>query len=71
MSNAIVEAIELVFHSKLKLELIMYVTWALEKILVMRNYWARNWGVAKILAIACYFYKIMLHQRGVGNKDGR
>ena len=57
MSNAIVEAIELVFHSKLKLELIMYVTCALEKISVMGNYWARNWGVAKIFAIVCYLYK--------------
>lgn len=30
------------FSLKLKLELIMYVTCALEKILVMGNYWARK-----------------------------
>jgi len=43
MSNAIVEAVnELVFHSVLKLELIMYVTCPLEKISVMGNYWARK-----------------------------
>ena len=73
MSNAIVEAIELVFHSKLKLELIMYVTCALEKILVMRNYWARNSGVDMIFAIACYFYKCYIKEeqetRTVDNLD--